>query len=94
MGVQVSHTEIRHVKQSRKDRRCDWCDEMIHVGDPYDTYRYFDSRDASTVRMHPECRLAMGDFAREEGGSCEWSPGSFSRGCTCERGRCECEATA
>ncbi len=70
------------VKKSRKRRRCDWCGELIDVGQPYDSYRFATFGDAGTVRMHPECLTASGEMARQEGGWFEWFPSEFKRGST------------
>ncbi len=61
--------------KSRKNRQCEWCLERIHPGDLYMRYRYYNSGDAQTIRLHPECYEAMVDYAKEEGGFCEWTPG-------------------
>jgi len=70
------------VKKSRKRRRCDWCGEMIDVGQPYDSYRFVTFGDAGTVRMHPECLAASGEVAKQEGGWFEWDFCEFRRGST------------
>jgi hypothetical protein len=84
-------TEVEEIKRSRKRRRCDWCYELIEIGQPYRRWRWFSYGDASTVRVHPECdeaRLTMHKLDRYFE---EWSPGDFSRGCICD-GSCErCE---
>ena len=56
------------VKASRKVRRCDWCGELIQIGQPYESYRWRDGSDGGTVTMHPECLQAMERTYREEGG--------------------------
>lgn len=79
--------DVERIAKSRKAKRCDWCDQMIGVGEPACRWLWKDGADMCAVRVHPECW---------EGGVCkmdaydEWSPGSFSRGCTCENGVCEC----
>jgi hypothetical protein len=70
------------VKKSRKRRRCDWCGELIDVGQPYDSYRLVASGNACTVRMHPECLEASGEVAKQEGGWFEWDFCEFRRGST------------
>jgi hypothetical protein len=70
------------VKKSRKRRRCDWCGELIDIGQPYDSYRFATSGNAGTARMHPECLEASGDVAKQEGGWFEWDLGEFRRGST------------
>lgn len=82
MGVS---TQDQHIKAARKRHRCDWCGERIEIGDPYTRYRWFDSGDAGTVRMHPECNAAMNDeITLQGGGSIEFAPGDFPRGCNCD----------
>ena len=68
------------VKRSRKRRRCDWCGELIEIGQPYESYRWADGGDVGTVTMHPECLAAMDRAAKAEGGNIVWSPGDFRRG--------------
>jgi len=85
----ISETKIA---KSRKAKRCDWCNEMIEVGQPAVASFVVDGRDKWQNHFHPECDAALGRFSREEGGGCVyWTPGDFNRGCTCENGRCECE---
>lgn len=81
----VTSFHEKSVRRSRKRRRCDWCGELIEVGQPYDSYRWSDGGDAGTVRMHPECLVAMDRVAESEGGSFAWSPGDFRRGEPSER---------
>lgn len=71
MSAQTEVTEQR----AAKPHRCTWCWERIGQGETYKRYRYFDSGDAGTVKMHPECFDAMREWAREEGGFVEWTPG-------------------
>ena len=68
------------VKASRKVRRCDWCGELIQIGQPYESYRWRDGSDGGTVVMHPECRQAMGRTSDEEGGWIDWDRGENVRG--------------
>ena len=68
------------VKASRKTRRCDWCGELIEIGQPYESYRWRDGSDGGTVLMHPECLQAMGRTSREEGGWIDWDRGGNVRG--------------
>jgi len=70
------------VTKSRKRRRCDWCGEMIDIGQPYDSYRFATSGNAGTVRMHPECLEASDEMAKQGGGWIEWDIGEFRRGST------------
>ncbi len=68
------------VLASRKVRRCDWCGELIQIGQPYESYRWRDGSDGGTVVMHPECLQAMERTSREEGGWIDWDRGENVRG--------------
>lgn len=69
------------VKASRKARRCDWCGELINIGQSYESYRWRDGSDGGTVVMHPECLQAMERTSREEGGWwIDWDRGENVRG--------------
>ena len=68
------------VKASRKVRRCDWCGELIQIGQPFESYRWRDGSDGGTVVMHPECREAMHRTSREDGGWIDWQQGENRRG--------------
>lgn len=74
---------------ARKEHLCDWCNEGIEIGDLYSRWRWFDVRDAYTIKMHSECRAAAIAFPA---GSVEFD-GNFMRGCWCESGteECDCE---
>ena len=77
--------QYQSVARSRKRRQCDWCGEMIDIGQPYDSYRFALSGDAGTVRMHPECFAASGEVAKQEGVWFSWDFGDFRRGSTEQR---------
>ena len=75
----MTTSPIRHVKRSRKPYTCDWCNERIAAGQPYDTW--FTFGDDVTARMHPECCKAMGRANRYDD---ELPPcGTYRRGCWC-----------
>lgn len=67
-------TEVETHK-ARKAHRCEWCWQRIDEGTGYKRYRYYNSGEVGTVKMHPECYVAMLEAAREEGGYIEWVPG-------------------
>jgi hypothetical protein len=69
------------VKASRKERHCDWCAEMIEIGQPYESYRWADGSDGGTVRMHPECYAAMQQECQDNP-DVEWCAGDYVRGST------------
>jgi hypothetical protein len=81
-GAAVSDTfHEQSVKASRKARRCDWCGELINIGQSYESYRWRDGSDGGTVVMHPECLQAMERTSREEGGWwIDWDRGENVRG--------------
>lgn len=75
-------TVIETIKSAKKPHQCSWCGTKILTGEAYKKYRYFDSGDAGTVKMHPECLEAFesqDSWDKEEG----FSPGENPRGCTC-----------
>jgi len=84
-------TQAEHVKSARKDHEpCDWCLQKIKKGDSYVRWRWYDSGDASTVRVHPECYQALKEMQKSEGWDFEFYPGNNPRGGFC--GWCgECE---
>jgi hypothetical protein len=76
----MSHqTDTEHIQSSRKPHICDWCGQRINVGEPYARWRWFINGDAGTGRAHPECREALDEAAKEEGGFYEFSPGDNER---------------
>lgn len=91
----MNTTSHEKIAAARKRHACTWCGEAINVGDSYVRYRWFYEGDAGTNRMHPECDGACNEAAREEGGFLEFTPGSFMRGCSCDRSdHCDCRAAA
>ena len=73
------------VKASRKRRKCDWCGEMIEIGQPYDSHMWSAYGDTTRIVMHPECKAAAGELAAKDGGFVEWMTGEFKRGSIDER---------
>lgn len=74
--------------KARKLHDCWWCSERIEPGTKYIRWVWKDGKSLDTVKCHPECKDAWDSL---EYGEDEVSFGSFCRGCTCERGACECE---
>lgn len=69
----MSHqTETETIRSARKSHICDWCGQRINVGDTYQRWRWFINGDAGTGRAHPECREALDEAAKEEGGFYEF----------------------
>ncbi len=60
---------------AHKEHRCTWCWQMVLIGDRYKRYRYYENGEAGTVKLHPECYVAMCEASAEEGGYIEWTPG-------------------
>lgn len=75
---------------ARKCHQCDWCGEGIEIGARYTRWRWFDVRDAYTVKMHPECREAFRRNCDIDFDGC-WVPGDYRRGCHCQNGTKECD---
>ena len=73
------------VKKSQKRRQCDWCGELIEIGQPYEAYRWVAYGDSARIKLHPECHRAAGELAAKEGGIVEWMTGDFARGATDEK---------
>ena len=67
-------------RTSRKLRLCDWCGELIDIGDPYESYRRRDDHNSIAVQCHPECLAAMYRTAQQEGGWLDWQTGENERG--------------
>ena len=74
------YTADQSILASSKRRACDWCGEAIEVGRPYVRWRWFGGDSPATVRVHPECKGALGDEAAECGGVIEFTPGDHHRG--------------
>lgn len=80
-------TGTETIQAARKPHACDWCGETIERGQPYKRWRWFESREATTVRAHPECTDAINELAREEGHPIEFMLGDNPRGCCCGHDR-------
>lgn len=66
--------------KAKKRHRCSWCGESILPGEEYYRYRYYDGPDASTVKMHLECKKDLDRSVDSQGGGYfEWTPGEFKR---------------
>ena len=78
--MMAGYTADQSIKASRKRRVCDWCAEVIEVGKPYIRWRWFGGDTPATVRVHPECKDALGEEADECGGVIEFTPGDNPRG--------------
>lgn len=89
-------TDTRSIVKARKNHYCSWCAEAIYTGQPYDTWRWYDGGDASTVKVHPECLEALDEVIKKEGGDYEFFAGDNPRGCSCgfSKGCKTCEDNA
>ena len=72
-------TETRWHTARRKHHACYWCGQRIKIGERYARWRSFDSRDAFTTKMHPECYADMEACAASEGGLIEFGFGEAER---------------
>jgi hypothetical protein len=73
------------IQRACKRHQCHYCGEVIEIGTVYTRWAWKDDGDLLTVKCHPECHEAWGELGDEELGF-----GEMCRGCTCERGFCEC----
>lgn len=46
---------VNHIKAAKTEHSCSWCGEKIRIGEPYERWRWFDSGDVTTCKLHPEC---------------------------------------
>lgn len=66
--------------KARKPHVCMSCGQRIEVGETYKRWRTYDSGDAGTSKMHPEClQMHNDDAAGEGGGPWEYCPFSYER---------------
>jgi predicted nucleic acid-binding Zn-ribbon protein len=63
-------TDVETIKSARKPHRCSWCGERIEAGSSYFRWRCYDGGDASTCRMHGECKAACesDEWVQADGG--------------------------
>lgn len=72
----MSYTLLKETERTAaKFHRCIWCWTHIEVGSRYIDERSVYERSFQMHRWHPECRKAMIQEAKEEGGEIEWIPG-------------------
>lgn len=79
------------VLSARKEYRCNWCNEAIAVGEAYMRQRNVDGSEAWVWRAHAECSAAACRFSNDDLENC--SHVQFSRGCSCEAGQHDADAT-
>jgi hypothetical protein len=73
--------------KARKPYVCEWCGEAIEVGTTHVLYSGTMDGHWQDTRMHAECYASMPSALNADD---EFEPRTFSRGCGCERGWCEC----
>jgi len=73
------------IRKARKRHICSWCGEDIPKGTIYHRRFCVNGGDVCTIKQHPECAEAELHHWSQTSGD-EWEPGTFTRGCTCERG--------
>lgn len=81
---------LNKIVKARKPHKCWWCAEPIPAGSTCAAWPWFDMGRAFTIRVHPECLKAWNSLHRDDADNV--MSGDYCRGCTCERGRCECVA--
>jgi len=67
------HTS-RHVKNTRKIKRCDWCRELIQKGEPSIISSGVFEGNFYSVRYHPECYDAVDRWIEVNRAWCEGLP--------------------
>jgi hypothetical protein len=72
---------------ARKDHSCWWCAEAIKKGEKYSAWTWADGGSVLSIKAHLECVTAWNTCYDSD--SVEF--GAYSRGCTCEHGRCDCK---
>jgi hypothetical protein len=60
----MSFNHTRHVKHTRRTRKCDWCWEPINAGDPSVVCTGTFDGDFFTSRYHPECDAVIPKWIR------------------------------
>ena len=78
--------DIFHETKVAKSRKARQCPGAVRPSKsmPWQGYGWRDGSQHGRESFHPECYVAMGEQAAEEGGFFLWSPGDFSRGRRCE----------
>lgn len=77
----MSYTTPTYILKSKKLHKCSWCGQAILIDTPYFRFRSFYDGDASTVKLHPECKYALDNMDW----TCydEWHEGQMKRGESC-----------
>ena len=71
----MMYTTPTETLTARKPHRCTSCGEVIIIGEKYLRWRCYDSGDAGTGKMHPECY----EIHEAEGSPWEYTPYSYER---------------
>ena len=72
----MSYTLLREdTRTARKPHRCIWCWQRIEPGASYIREASVNDGELQDHKWHPECRAAMLEEAKAEGGEIEWTPG-------------------
>ena len=54
-----------HTRRRGKDHRCNWCGQIIKIGETYETWFWFDDGMRSSVFAHTECSETWKDAASD-----------------------------
>lgn len=82
------------VKAPRRSRACNWCGEIIAVGEPHQRCAVVWEGEFGELHMHNECVSASEAWARGEPYGAEYMVGGMRRGCSvwpdddCDCARC------
>ena len=76
-------------RKARKKHQCWWCAEPIEPGTTYARWGWPDEGTVTEIKVHTECGDAWDSLHWADAEAVGF--GCYTRGCTCENGRCECE---
>ena len=88
MKCKMSYQELKCKEVTvRKAKRCEWCPEMISIGEKAQVRVYVYDGDFHDEKMHPECYAAMLNMfrTRRYGDDTEFEECSFKRGTSEQR---------
>lgn len=83
IGENMSYSEISSsYPKARKQYRCEWCNEIILIGEKHFQRSYKFDDNFRNGRMHLECEKSMNEYPDRDDLIDGWMPGDFKRGKT------------